>query len=97
MTSDSNAGALDAGLDTAISFIDVAPISCIRHYADKICLNVIDKALGATKASTVTKYVIENKNMWGATVYNTYIVNIICVYSFVDSLIVLNMITLFKN
>lgn len=57
MTSDANAGALDSGLETVISFIDIAPLSYIRNYGDKLCINVLDKALGATKASTVNKYV----------------------------------------
>lgn len=55
ITADSNAGALDAGLDTALLFVEMAPLSIIRRIAHSVCTNVVDKALSATKASTVTK------------------------------------------
>jgi len=55
MTADSNASALDMGLDTALQYADVAPTNSMRCFTERICANVIEKALGATKASTVTK------------------------------------------
>jgi hypothetical protein len=55
MTVDSNAGALDAALDTALTFVDLAPVNCVRQYADKLCANVFDKAIGA-RASTLSRH-----------------------------------------
>lgn len=60
MVADANAGALDAGLDTAILFADMAPAgsdgtsSTLRPYYDKIFLNVVEKAFGA-RPSTQNK------------------------------------------
>eukprot|EP01041_Mallomonas_annulata_P000127 gene127-202_t len=54
MTSDSNAGALDAGIDAALLFIDMAPVKSVKPYFDKICSNILDKALSANRASTIT-------------------------------------------
>jgi hypothetical protein len=56
MTSDTNAGALDAGLDTALVFVDACPTtSIIKNVADSLCANAVDKAFG-TRASTLNKY-----------------------------------------
>ena len=61
MTTDSNAGALDAALDTAISFADLAPTPDVIKYAAgedcKIFPNVVDKAFQG-KSSTIAKYVL---------------------------------------
>ena len=57
MTTDSNAGALDAGLECVLVFADLAPLSCIRPQAHAICTGIVEKALGANKASSVQKYV----------------------------------------
>jgi hypothetical protein len=54
MTSDSNAGALDAGLDAAIAFLDSADPSISLHYVDKLLSNMVDKAFPA-KTSTLNK------------------------------------------
>lgn len=55
MTSDANAGALDSGLDTALVYIDKAPVAFVRQYTDKLCSNAIDKAFGARPA-TLAKF-----------------------------------------
>mmetsp|Transcript_14415 Transcript_14415/g.21637 ORF Transcript_14415/g.21637 Transcript_14415/m.21637 type:complete len:2162 (-) Transcript_14415:214-6699(-) len=55
MASDSNASALDTGLDSVFLFADRAPVACIRQQADRICTGIIDKALGANKASSQQK------------------------------------------
>ena len=59
MTGDSNAGALDAALDVATVYVDLAPPSSshVRQHAvsDKVFGNVIDKAFSAGKSSTVAK------------------------------------------
>lgn len=61
MTTDSNAGALDAALDTAIAFADLAPTPDVIKYAAgedcKIFPNVVDKAFQG-KSSTIAKYVL---------------------------------------
>lgn len=54
MTSDSNAGALDAGFDAAMAFIESADPSVSLHYIDKLLSNVVDKAFPA-KTSTLNK------------------------------------------
>jgi hypothetical protein len=58
MTSDSNAGALDAGLDAVIAFADLAPTADVIKYmaADdcKIFANVVDKAFQG-KSSALAK------------------------------------------
>jgi hypothetical protein len=54
MTSDTNAGALDAGLDTALLFVEKSPSSIPLQYSDKIYSNIIDKTFSA-RASTVNK------------------------------------------
>jgi hypothetical protein len=54
MTADANAGALDAGLDAALMFVELAPADSVKPYADKLFSNVIDKAFGA-RASTLSK------------------------------------------
>ena len=55
MTADANAGALDAGLDTALVFVDLCPVNVLRQIADAVCSNVVDKAFG-TRANTLNKY-----------------------------------------
>ena len=61
MTTDTNAGALDAALDTAIAFADLAPTPDVIKYAAgedcKIFPNVVDKAFQG-KSSTIAKYVL---------------------------------------
>ena len=54
MTADANAGALDAGLDAAISFADQGEPSITLQYTDKLLQNVVDKSFPA-KTSTATK------------------------------------------
>jgi hypothetical protein len=54
MVADSNAGALDTGLDTAIAFVDAAPSGQMRGSQERIATNVVDKAFG-TRASTLNK------------------------------------------
>ena len=55
MTVDSNAGAMDAGLDTALVFVDMCPmVNIVRQIADSVCSNVVDKAFG-TRANTLNK------------------------------------------
>jgi hypothetical protein len=56
MTADANAGALDAGLDTALVFVDMCPVNILRQIADAVCSNVVDKAFG-TRANTLSKLV----------------------------------------
>jgi hypothetical protein len=60
MTTDTNAGALDTALDTAITFADLAPCADVIKYAAgedcKIFPNVVDKAFQG-KSSTIAKYV----------------------------------------
>jgi hypothetical protein len=46
MTTDANPGALEAGLDTTLLFIEMAPSGFTRQYAEKLAANVIDKAFG---------------------------------------------------
>lgn len=55
LSSDSNASALDTGLDTVLLFAEMAPLSCIRQCVDRVCDAVIDKALSANKASSQQK------------------------------------------
>ena len=52
MTSDVNPAALDAGLDAALSFVDVAPAGSTKAYAERVAGNVIDKAFGARPVTT---------------------------------------------
>ena len=52
MASDSNAGALDAGLDTATAYVDAAPTELLAEtilpqHADKLFAAAVDKALSA--------------------------------------------------
>jgi hypothetical protein len=54
MTSDPNASALDAGFETTLAFVDLAPIDRINQYADKLFSNVVEKSFGA-RPSTVAK------------------------------------------
>ena len=54
MTSDANPAALDAGLDAALVFADLAPAGTMRSYVDKVCANVVDKTFGA-RVSTQSK------------------------------------------
>ena len=60
MTADTNSGALDAALDTAITYADLAPSDSVKLYASgedsKMFMNVVDKSFSA-KSSTLTKYV----------------------------------------
>jgi hypothetical protein len=53
MATDSNAGALDAGLECVFAFADLAPLSLIRQQSNAICSGVVEKAFGANKASSV--------------------------------------------
>lgn len=54
MTADSNASALDAGLDCAIAFVETAPEgTCAVHY-DKLFANIVDKTFSG-RASTLLK------------------------------------------
>lgn len=55
ISSDSNASALDTGLDTVLLYADMAPLPCIRQCADRVCDALIDKALGANKISSQQK------------------------------------------
>jgi hypothetical protein len=55
LSSDSNASALDTGLDTVLLYVEMAPVSCIRQCADRVCDAIIDKALSANKASSQQK------------------------------------------
>lgn len=68
MTTDTNAGALDAALDTAIAFADLAPTPEVIKYAAgedcKIFPNVVDKAFQG-KSSTIAKYVLVR--VWWST------------------------------
>lgn len=54
MTSDANAGALDAGLDAALVFAEISDPSVTLSYLDKLLHNAVDKAFPA-KTSTVNK------------------------------------------
>ena len=54
MTADSNAGALDAGLDAALSFADLGEPSITLNHIDKLLMNIVDKSFPA-KTSTATK------------------------------------------
>ena len=47
MVADSNAGALDAGLDAALAFVDKAPLAIVKNVSDKVCSTVIDKVFSA--------------------------------------------------
>jgi cytoskeleton-associated protein 5 len=54
MTADSNASALDTGLDCAIAFVETAPNGlCLPHY-DKLFANIVDKTFSG-RASTLQK------------------------------------------
>ena len=61
MTADTNSGALDTALDTAITYADLAPSDSVKLYASgedsKMFLNIVDKSFSA-KSSTLAKYVI---------------------------------------
>jgi len=52
MTSDVNPAALDAGLDAALSFVDLAPAGTTKAYAERVAANAIDKAFGARPVTT---------------------------------------------
>lgn len=54
MTSDSNASALDAGLDCAVAFVQTAPSGLCQVHYDKIFANIVDKTFSA-RASTLQK------------------------------------------
>ena len=54
MTSDANAGALDAGVDTALVFADKCKNGLLNSYLDKILQNIFDKCFSA-KSSTLLK------------------------------------------
>lgn len=54
MSLDSNASALDAGLDVILTFIENASVSLIRSYTERLCANVFEKAIGA-RVTTVTR------------------------------------------
>lgn len=58
MTSDVHPSALDAGLDAALSFVDMAPTGTTKQYAERVATNVIDKAFGA-RSVTTNKYVFK--------------------------------------
>ena len=51
MTSDAHPGALDAGLDTALVFVDLDPSVSVKPSAEKICGNIVDKVFGARPAT----------------------------------------------
>jgi hypothetical protein len=55
MVADSNPGALDSGLDTALVFIDNVSIECIRQYSEKIYSSIVDKSFNSTRVLTQTK------------------------------------------
>jgi hypothetical protein len=54
MTADSNAGALDAGLDSALAFVDAAPAGLCQAFNEKLFSNIVDKTFSG-RASTVNK------------------------------------------
>ena len=58
MTADTNIGALDAALDAAITYVDLAPVDTVKNYAagedSKVFLNAVDKTFSG-KSSTVIK------------------------------------------
>lgn len=54
MTADSNASALDTGLDCAIAFVDSAPNGVCQPYYDKLFANIVDKTFSG-RASTLQK------------------------------------------
>lgn len=54
MTADSNASALDSGLDTAIAFVDTAEAGACRNYYDKLFSNIVDKTFSG-RGSTLAK------------------------------------------
>ena len=54
MTSDSNASALDSGLDAAVAFIDTASDGVCQPYYDKLFSNIVDKTFSG-RASTLSK------------------------------------------
>ena len=60
MTADTNIGALDAALDAAITYVDLAPVDTVKNYAagedSKVFLNAVDKTFSG-KSSTVIKWV----------------------------------------
>jgi hypothetical protein len=53
MTSDAHPAALDTGLDTALSFVDLAPVGSTKAFAERVASNVIDKAFGARPVTTL--------------------------------------------
>jgi len=53
MTGDAHPAALDTGLDTALSFVDLAPVGSTKAFADRVASNVIDKAFGARPVTTL--------------------------------------------
>ncbi|KAJ1416447.1 armadillo-type protein [Ochromonadaceae sp. CCMP2298] len=54
MTADSNAGALDAGIDAAAAFVASAPVELLRPYCEKLVANAADKAFSG-RASTISR------------------------------------------
>ena len=58
MTGDTNNGALDAALDAAITWADLAPSDTVKSYTQgedgKVFANVVDKAFSG-KSSTLAK------------------------------------------
>lgn len=61
MTSDANAGALDAGLDTSITYVDKCPNFSLHvsSFADKLFSNVIDKTF-SSKVLTLNRLVFRS-------------------------------------
>ena len=51
MTSDSNASALDSGLETATVFAEHCPKGFMGPFSDKLVSNAIDKAFGTRPAT----------------------------------------------
>jgi hypothetical protein len=61
LSSDSNASALDTGLETVLLFVEMAPLGCVRQCADRVCDAVIDKALSANKASSQQRFGVSRR------------------------------------
>lgn len=54
MTADSNASALDSGLDTALAFVENAEGSVCQNYYEKLFSNIVDKTFSG-RGSTLAK------------------------------------------
>lgn len=54
MASDTNAGALDVGLDAVLEYVSRDSFNHTRQLMDTLCKSVVEKAFGA-KSSTVAK------------------------------------------